>query len=136
MPDQRAAQGLRLGQQLAQGHDAALAEAAQHHALWRNTQLLRGTGHGLLHQCAGLLLLWHVDMARAIVIHRELKPGISALPHGKRCTQADHMKLRRHKRCQAKQILLIAAHAVHEHQQPGLLAGSCLGGTLQKSQRQ
>ena len=130
VPDQCGAQCLRLGQQLAQAHDAALAKAAQHHPLGRNIELLRRLLNRLLYKRARLLLLRHIDVARAVGIHRELKPRIRPHAHGKRRAQADDMKLRRHIARESKQVLLVAAHTMHEHQQPCGLPGGGLSRPL------
>ena len=91
-----------------------------HHALGRNAQLGRSRLNGLRHHGTAVGLLLFVDAARTTArLDRKVKPGVRARPHAVRRAQAQHMKALRNLRRQAEQVLLVAAHAVHQHQQPG-----------------
>jgi hypothetical protein len=52
--------------------------------------------------------------------HAELEPGVAVRPQDEGRAQAHHMERRRHEVGQAEQVVLVAADAVHQHQQPGL----------------
>ena len=135
VPHHGGAHQLGAREQQRQRHDAALAEAAHHHMLGRHAQLAGSRGQGLRQQGAALRLLRFVDGAFAVGLDGEIKPCECARPHAERRAQAEHMERFGNLRRQAIQVVLVAAHAVHQHEQPGMahrrICGTVLEGKWQ-----
>ena len=98
--------------------------------LRRNAQLFAGGLNRLRHQ-RGFCLLRFVDGALPIGLDGEIKPRMRTRPHAKTAPAGSAHESGLVSGRQAEQVLLVAAHAVHQHQQPGMGRGGD-GGALQK----
>jgi hypothetical protein len=87
--------------------------------LGRHAQLAPQCLHRVRHGVSAGGFLKAVNAARAIGFDAEFEPGVAARPQLERPAQAQHVPRRRHEVGQAEQVVLVAAHAVHQHQQPG-----------------